>query len=272
MRPLRLAVAALALVAGTAGADATSALPQWQRSAGVLLDSYSEGAPPEWSYFLGGGAEVLPAYDGSDRRKYQVFPLADVRWRDVAYASVNEGIGVNLAHGKDHRAGVSVNWDFGRDRSTAGTRGIDRLRSGPVADLYAEQVFFRGFVGRIDVRHLLVRDTGTEVEGGAYAAIPLGDSIVVFAGPSLTWADARAMQSRFAVSAADAAASGFPEYSIHSGLKAATAGLSAVWLVDEHWIAEAFGGYSRLLGRAANSPLTQSAANASIGTVIGYAF
>jgi outer membrane scaffolding protein for murein synthesis (MipA/OmpV family) len=269
---LRVAVATLALVGGAAGADATSAFPQWQRSAGVLLDSYSEGAPPEWSFLLGAGAEAPPVYDGSDRRKYQVFPLADVRWRDIAYASVNEGIGVNLARGKDHRAGISLNWDFGRDRGAAGTRGIDRLPSAPVADLYAEQVFFRGLVGRLDVRHLLTRDTGTEVEGGAYAALPFSDSFLVFAGPSVTWADARAMQSRFAVSAADAAASGFPEHSMHAGIKAATVGLNAVWLVDAHWIAEAFGGYSRLFGRAANSPLTHAAASASAGVIIGYAF
>lgn len=272
MRSLRVAVAALACTAGAAGADATSAFPQWQRSAGVLLDTYGEGAPPEWGYFLGAGAEAPPVYDGSDRRKYQYFPLADVRWRDIAYASISEGLGVNLARGKDHRAGISVNWDFGRGGSTVGTRGVDRLPSAPVADLYAEQVFFRGLVGRLDVRHLLTRDTGTEVEGGAYAAIPVGDSLVIFAGPSLTWADARAMQRRFAVSASDAAASGFPEHSMHAGLKAATAGLSAVWLVDAHWIAEAFGGYSRLLGRAASSPLTHAAASASAGILIGYAF
>lgn len=265
----RLVALFVVLLPGLARADATSAFAQWQYSAGVLLDQYSEGAPAKWSYALGAGTEVVPRYDGAARHDTNFFPLADVRYRDLAFASVSEGIGVNLLRRHDARAGLALNWDFGRAARDA--RGIDRLPSGPVADLFGEQLV-RSVVLRADLRHSPIHGTGLEAEFGAYAPLPFGKSFYLFLGPSLSFVDGPSARRQFAVSTGDAARSGYRAFDTHAGLKAVNFGGNAVWLIDEHWLVEVLGAYARLFGSAAHSPLTGARENFSAGLALVYAF
>lgn len=271
----RAAAAALALLGGglvTARADTASGFAQWQYSAGVLLDQYSDGGPAEWSYALGAGAQSAPRYDGAAGQRLEAYPLGEIRYRDVAYASVSEGIGVNVLHRERQRAGLALNWDFGRRSSRIGsTRGVDPIRSGPIADAYFEQVL-TPVVVRADLRHSLIRDEGYKAELGAYVPVPLSDAVYVFAGPSVALGDRRAEAVMFGVSADDARRSGFPVYRAKAGFESVRVGANVVWLVDAHWLVEGLVTWTHLLGTAAGSPLTQRVNSAAFGLALGYTF
>lgn len=265
---------ALATVAasGVARADSGSGFAAWQYSAGVLLDQYADGTPARWSAALGAGAEISPRYDGARDARFTAYPLGEIRYRDIAYASLSEGLGWNLLHRENQRAGIALNWESGRRSAhIADTRGIDTIRPGPVADLYAEQVWLP-LVLRADLQHSALRDTGFRAELGAYAALPLGDSFVLFAGPSVLFVDAAAARTRYGVSTADAARSGFAPYHAGAGLEATRLGLNAVWLVDAHWNVEALATWTHLYGAAADSPLTRRRDSAAFGLALGYSF
>ena len=58
-----------------------------------------------------------------------------------------------------------------------------------------------------------------------------------------------------AVNAAQAARSGLPVYRAESGLKDVGAGLNLSYMLGRNWMVTAVGGYSRLMGDAADAPL-----------------
>ena len=91
-----------------------SPLQEWQYSSGIILEKLFAPEVPEWRVVLGLGAEYKPLYDGARPYRTQGGPIINIRYRDIAFASVGEGIGVNLLSGKHYRFGVALGYDLGR--------------------------------------------------------------------------------------------------------------------------------------------------------------
>jgi outer membrane scaffolding protein for murein synthesis (MipA/OmpV family) len=182
--------------------------------------------------------------------------------RDIAFASVGEGIGVNLLRGDACRAGVAIGYEIGRPVSAypSDLAGLDNIPAAPVLKLFGAYVISRSFllVLRADIRRIAGGANGWVGDLEVYLSLP-GSSrkFVMFAGPSLTLADGGYMQNVFGVSAHQAAASGYPSFNSHGGWKAAGLGFSATWFITQHWLLNADMAVSRLLGSAAASPITQ---------------
>jgi outer membrane scaffolding protein for murein synthesis (MipA/OmpV family) len=94
----------------------------------------------------------------------------------------------------------------------------------------------------------------------------------VFIGPSVTLADDRYMKNYFGVTAEQSAASGYPTYTAHAGLKSVNAGGSATWMVTDHWLFNVIAGGQRLLGDAADSPLSLDRIQYATTLTFGYLF
>ena len=108
---------------------------------------------------------------------------------------------------------------------------------------------------------------------GAYMPMPgSSESFFWFAGPSVTFADSTYMKSWFGVNAAQAAASGYRQYDASAGLKSAGFGVTLVWFINKHWFTTADAALKRLLGSAANSPITQTKTEAGCNASINYQF
>ena len=93
---------------------------------------------------------------------------------------------------------------------------------------------------------------------GVYMPLP-GSSkkLIMFAGPSITYADHRYMQKEFGVTLAQALASGYPVYDPHAGSNAVGVGFSATRFLTDHWLINMDAAVDRLLGSARESPITQ---------------
>lgn len=269
---LRLAagIAALMGLPHPAAAQGPTPMAEWQLSAGVALVPYFLKEIPKWQGGVAVGAVGLPEYEGADESRIVPIAAAELRYRNIAYLSSSEGLGVNFFQDRDCRVGAAVGFDIGRFESRdPKLRGLGDIDSAPELKLYGEKVLFP-FVLRTTVRHTMDGATGWLADFSFYLPVAGSKDFLVLAGPSVTVADRTAMRRRFGVSAAQSLRSRLPEYAPEGGLRNASVGFSANWFIDENWFVNTTGSVQRLLGEAGESPITQSDTQAALIVIGGY--
>lgn len=214
----------------------------------------------DWQVMLGAGAIYMPEFEGSKDSEIQPFPFISVEYRDIAYIRGPE-IGVNvirLQATEDFsiKAGPVARYrrDRPEDRNTA-LRGLGDV--GTAIELGGALSFdYRQAWVRISLaKDVAGGHDGLVGEGEAGIRFNLSDTLNASASARASWADKDYMSTYFGVTAAQAARSGLPVYRAGSGLKDVGAGLNLNYMLGEHWMVSAIGGYSRLLGDAADAPL-----------------
>src|SRR5215469_1265955 len=275
-RALRLA----ALLLWTCGPGVTlsqtpSPLQEWQYSGGRILEELFEPGIPKWQAVVGVSVASQTVYPGSKSYHLLGGPVFDIHYRDIAFASSGEGIGVNLLRGEKFRAGISIGLDLGRHVSDDYPRlhGLSDLGNAPFAEVFGSYVISKQFplVLRADARHLLGGASGNIGDAEAYLPLP-GSSrkLIMFAGPAITFADHTHMQNVFGVNASQAAQSGEPVFMARGGVYAWGLGFSATRFITPHVLITTEAGLSHLLGSAAESPVTQSATQGALALAVEY--
>src|SRR5262249_12302198 len=145
---------------------------------------------------------------------------------------VGEGLGVNLVRGEQFRAGISVGFDLGRPISDdyPHLHGLFDIGKAPVVKAFGSVVLSKQIpiILRIDVRRILSESEGAIGDVQFYTPLPgSSESFVMFAGPSITFAERAHMQKWFGVNAEQSLVSGYPVYYAHGGANAAGMGFSA---------------------------------------------
>src|ERR1700761_2330894 len=160
---------ALAMVAGTASAQ-TSTLTDWQNSAGIVMRPLG-GPVPDWQVTVGMGDAGVAGYGGSDEERLSPAPTVDVRYKDLAYASVGEGIGVNILRGTNYRAGVGLTYDMGREHNAASRlSGAGQPAPAPVFKAFVQYAFLPVVI-TADVKQALTSYQGLTADVGAYMPV-----------------------------------------------------------------------------------------------------
>jgi outer membrane scaffolding protein for murein synthesis (MipA/OmpV family) len=259
------------MVAGPAAAQ-TSTLTDWQNSAGIVMRPLG-GPIPDWQVTVGGGVAGLPAYEGSNEERLSPAPTVDVRYKDLAYLSIGEGIGVNLLRGTNYRAGVGLTYDMGREHNAAtrlaGTANIDPA---PVFKAFVQYVFVPVVISA-DVKQALTSYQGLTADISAYVPVVANEKLQIFVGPEVTFADSRYMQAYFGINPQNTdAQSHFHNYSANGGLKDARFGVAGLYHFTDHWFVDADVGVERLLGSAPGSPIVQTSWNWSVAGTLNYTF
>lgn len=272
MRACGAALAVLATVGFGAAARAESGLMEWQYSAGVALMKKMAPEIPQWQALVGPAVLFHPSFPGSGRTAVQPGITLDIRYRDRAFLSSGEGLGINLVSTDTVRAGVAVNIELGRDQDDDDRlHGMGDLKPTPEFKAFADYVMFplvlRGAVRKAPFGH-----KGLLADASLYLPVAGSETYFVFVGPSVTIADRRYMARTFGVSAAQSARSGYRPYDPGAGLRSAGFGINAVWNVTEHWMLESSGSAEVLLGDAFASPLTRQRAGLSVALDVAYRF
>jgi outer membrane scaffolding protein for murein synthesis (MipA/OmpV family) len=262
-----------ALLVQPAAAQTPSPLANWQYSSGVVLAPLG-GPIPEWRITLGGSGTVMPKFEGAN--SYHVLPggVVDIRYRDIAFLSTGEGLGVNILRGETYRAGVAMSVDLGReDEDDAHLRGLGDVDPAPEAKVFG-QVFIKPVVLAVDVRRGIGGHDGWIADFGAYIPCCGSQKFVLFAGPSVTFADSNYMDAYFSVTPAQSANSGagLQPFNAQSGLKNFNFGITALYFFSEHWLLVADGAFEQLVGDAAHSPITQDDSQFTFDLSIAYQF
>lgn len=263
-RLLCLSLALCASLPRLAWSQTPSPLQEWQYPGGTILEKIFEPDLPDWRFVMGGAVATMPRYDGARVYRASPGPVIVILYKDEAFASVGEGLGVNFIRGEQYRVGASIGYDLGRPMSDdyQHLHGLGNIEAAPMLKLFGSYVISKSFpmVLRLDVRRIIGGADG--LLGDVEAFMPLPGStrrFVMFAGPSLTFSNGQYMRNVFGVSSEQAAASEFPVYDAHGGTMAVGLGFSATRFMTEHWLINSDLAWNRLRGSAADSPITQSA-------------
>jgi len=256
-------------------AQTPSPLQEWQYSGGIILSRLFEPERPEWRVITGLAAETQPVYAGAAAYRVQGGPVIDIEYRDIAFLNSGDGIGVNVLRGDHYRVGAALAYDFGRRERDDYTnlRGMGNIYAAPVAKVFATYVLSKKFplILRVDGRQLLGGADGTVGDVGVYMPLP-GSSkkFVMFAGPSITLATHRYLQSEFGVTPAQSLASGHRVFDPHAGLVAEGVGFSATRFVTDHWLLNLDAAISKLKGSPDVSPLTERSTQRELTVSFAY--
>ncbi len=260
-----------------AAAQTPSPLAEWQYSSGVQLQRLFEPTIPTWQVELGLGAQYAPVFDGIGRYQAQPGPVIDIRYKDIAFASTGEGVGFNLFSFRHVRFGAAITYDLGRSPHLDGTAltGLGTIHPAPEFKIFAGTVLTESFplVIRVDARKQLGATNGYIGDAGAYMPLPgSSQTFAWFAGPTVTLADSRYMNAYFGVSQVQAANTHYRRYKASAGFKSAGLGISADYFVTPHTIISLNTAFNRLLGSAANSPITRTKYEAVVSVAALYKF
>jgi outer membrane scaffolding protein for murein synthesis (MipA/OmpV family) len=263
--PWRLCLALLVcvLIPRLAPCQTPSPLQEWQYPGGTILDKVFDPNLPQWRVVLGGAVGSMPRYDGATTYRTSIGPVIDIRYKDLAFFSVGEGLGVNIIHGDRSRVGIAVAYDLGRPYSDDWhhLHGLADIGPAPVVKIFGSYVVSKQFplVLRVDVRRIVGGAGGLLGDLEAFMPLP-GSSrtFVMFAGPSITFSNRQYMRKVFGVSASQSLPSGYPVYEAHGGSTAIGLGFSATRFITPRWMVNADAAWNRLRGSAGESPVTQT--------------
>lgn len=171
------------------------------------------------------------------------------------------------------RLGLSLRLDNGRDsQASAYTEGLPDVPRTVRLRFYASYVLTPEWqLSAAWSQDALGRQGGTTVDVDLSRSLTRSSSSELMAGLSLTAGDSRFMQSYFGVPPDSAAAQRLGQsYVPGAGLNETGLGLSYTRALTPHWVLNAHGRATGLLGPAAASPLTERRYGYSLGMGLGY--
>lgn len=266
----------LFLGAATARAQTPSPIAEWQYSSGIELQKRFEHDHPEsnWRGTVGGSIETQPSYVGSDHYRITGGPDFDIRYKDLAFLSTGEGLGVNLLFTDHFRIGGALGYDLGRSEDDdRRLRGMGNISGAVVPRLFAAMVLFP-VTFRLDIRKGIGGNKGIVGDASIYAPVYGSQQFILFLGGSATFASAEYMKRFFGVTSSQSASSGYRSYDPDAGPESMSLGSSAIWFFSPRrtWFADATLTLDRLLGDAAHSPLAAARFSSAVALSIGYQF
>jgi len=261
--------------ARVAHAQTPSPTQEWQYPGGIALERLFVQEVPEWDRILGLAASVQPAYSGASRYRVSEGLVINIRYRDRVFFSTGEGLGVDFLQGKRYRVSLSVGLDLGRreEWDIGALHGLGDIPRAPFFKLSSSYVISRRLpvILRADIRKIAGGSAGLVGDLEVYTPLP-GSSrrLVMLAGPSVTIADRKHLQTGYGISELQSLDSGYPVFAAHGGLEAAGFGFSATRFFTPHLIANTDLSASELLGSAGRSPLVARRTQASLNLSVAY--
>lgn len=222
------------------------------------------------------GPQLAPSWPGADR--YSLGPYVDLSRSPEAvpfeFEAPDESFGSPLVH--------SGKFAFGPAFGFIGKRTPDKLGA-PLpkvglsveAGAFAQMSVAPGFRVRAEARKALSGHKGWIGEVSADYVARQGDDWLFSIGPRVTLGDARYTRAYFGVAPADVAASGLTAFDPGGGVQ--SVGVTAGYLrqIGGNWGIALYARYDRLVGDAADSPVTRALGSRdqpSGGIALSYTF
>lgn len=230
----------------------------WQLEAGgiVVTTPKYEGSK---NYEVLGAPIIFPSGTGDADGTFQFKGIDDVRVRLLNFGGFESG----------PLAGYRFGRDESDDRRLFGTGDVDG------------GVVLGGYLGYrmgplfpfVSYHHQV---TGDDTGGVARFGVEVKQRLspILLAGATLgtTWASDEYMGSFFSISSLQSARSGLSRFDADAGFKDVYLSANADIALDQRWTLKVLGRYSRLVGDAADSPITESENQFFAGVGLTYKF
>jgi outer membrane scaffolding protein for murein synthesis (MipA/OmpV family) len=232
----------------------------------------SPGPDPRWTFALGALGAIRPDYEGSSDYGFSAFPVVDIRYGELFFASVRDGIGVNVIRTDWIKLAPVVRYRFGRDQDdNDALRGLGDVNGTVEGGLLAT-------IGPGPVQLRLEGVQGLNGDGHkgffAQAAVTYGTAIgqraFVSIGPSVTWTDSSFNRSYFGVTPDQSARSGYRVYDPGSGFKDVGLNVVGNYRLGSGFSLTAIAEVKQLLGDVADSPIVREETQGFLGLGISW--
>lgn len=215
---------------------------------------------------------MAPKYEGSDEFAVSPIPFVSFTWKDLVFLNLKHGLGVYAYRTDNFQLGISIGYAQGRDEDDSSRlRGLGDIDGAARGHLFAKYSF-----GSLNLAVDLSQDfggsEGLQVRPSVGMNYTLSKTVRLSPEVSVTWADGDYMQSYFGISPIQAGRSGLQRFDADAGFKRADFKIAATWSITDRWFTKANVGLGYLLVDAANSPITDSRIQKSVGLFIGYKF
>ena len=225
----------------------------------------------DWHVVLGGGAIIVPKYEGSDEFKVMPVPFVTATFLDVVTINPS-GASIAVYEQGPFELSARLGYEMGRKEDDADRlRGLGDIDMGAKAGVKAAvklgpaEIFAQ-------VDKTIGGSDGLQGEVGIEVSRPLTESLIVGASASAVFADENYMQAYFGVTPEQSTRSGLARYDAGAGLKRADFSISATYMLDANWMVRGEAGVGILLGDAADSPIVVDKVQPSGMLLVGYRF
>lgn len=245
---------------------------------GVYAQEQPESRWQNWDVTIGAGALYEPVSPGIDEYEVGVLPYVDIVYRDRFFLKSERGLGAYLFMSEQEPEvafGLALGYEGGRDEDDASEQ-LDGLGD---LDATAEIIAFaEGELGPFELELELAQGLGGHegftAELGAGIERPIGNRLMVGAGPFIRYADDQYMESFYGITAvqADRSTRYTDAYDAGGGFESAGFGVNAAFAVTDHWSVLGSAEYTQLLGDAADSPIVDDEGFMTFGAAVVYRF
>lgn len=226
------------------------------------LDGTSERS--FWQDFeltVGGAAGVGPDYEGADSYEAVALPFFELSWRDRIFVGL-DGIRALNPLTENIRIGPLLSYDGGRDEDdNDDLEGLGDVDGSVTLGIVAE-VEFGPYQFDARVEKAIDGHTGWLAALAASRNFQLSERLNLGLALKTSLADDDYMNDFFGITAMQSRRSGLSRFDADAGFKDVGVGLSLDYALTDHWLLFASGGYARLLGDAADSPLVEDRGSA----------
>lgn len=239
----------------------------------VQAQESNEGSEKRTRIIL--GPQLSPSWPGAD--KFSVGPYIDVsrtRESEFEFEAPDESFGSPLIHSGNFAFGPAFGFIGKRKASDIGA-DLPKVGLSVEAGGFAQMSLAPELRVRVEGRKGLSGHKGWVGEVSADYIARQGDDWLFSIGPRVTLGDAKYTRAYFGVTPAAAATSGLSAYDPGGGIQ--SVGVTAGYhrMLGKNWGIAVYGRYDRLVGDAADSPVTRelgSRSQPSGGIALSYTF
>ncbi|QND44547.1 MipA/OmpV family protein (plasmid) [Rhizobium lusitanum] len=214
-----------------------------------------------WVVTLGTTVEYGPSYEGSKRYTFGALPSFDFYrlGESPEYSAPDDNFDYTLFDLGSLEIGPVVGLRDDRlDLNNLHIQSQRRVRWNFDAGGFAQYWLMENQLRlRTEVRQSLWGGDGLVADLALDWFQPVGDKLVLSAGPRMSLADTTYMRSNFGISAGQAARNGHVSaFDAAGGLKSVGFTVAATYTITPQWSVQVYEKYNRLVGDAADSPIT----------------
>lgn len=215
---------------------------------------------------VGGGGKLRPAYEGADDYTVQPWPVVELHFIRLPFGTF----------GGEPESGFSFapSFRFVPDRDDADHSELSGMDDIDFAVEVGGTVSYRtGMLrGLVTARHGLGGHHGIVGEVGLDLVTEPMPALSVSLGPRLHFADSDYLETYLGVTPAESVTSGFPAYDLDAGLKGVGVEAEAKYALTRHWSVVGEASYERLVGDAADSPITEAGSANQFTAALGLTY
>jgi outer membrane protein len=219
-----------------------------------------ESSGSRWLVTVGGGAQVFPKYPGGDSYGINPWPIVGLRREGdpLPFDGADDGFDIGLL-GRQSRFNIGpvINFQTKREEDDVGLDVGDvdfTIEAGGFVELYP----IENLRLRANLRKGIGGHDGMIGDAGADLILRDDDTHIFAIGPRVRWANRTYHRAYFGVTPGVATATGLAPFEPGSGIYAVGAVAGYTQMLGRSWGLEAYAGYDRLMGDAADSPIVRA--------------